>query len=59
MLCTRQITQHEATRSSVAVVVYLCGSTKVERGSSSTMAITRSFAPVAQPQNLDWLGPGS
>lgn len=55
MLCIRQ--KHlEATRSSAAVGVYLCGS---KRGSSSVMAITGSFGLVAQPRNLDWLGPGS
>lgn len=57
MLCTRHTTHHEATRSSAAVRVYLWGS-------FSSIAIQgcaqrRRFAPVAQPHNLDRLGPGS
>ena len=47
-------THLESTRAaqaaSAAFGVYLCGA-GVERGSS--------FIPVAQPRNLDWLGPGS
>ena len=55
MLITRQI-HAEPTRKSVTVEAYLCGS---KRGSSLAMTTIRSFGPVAQPRNLDWLGPGS
>ena len=55
-------THLESTRAAkaagAALGLYLCGQ-GMERGSSSAKATTRSSGPVAQPRNLDWLGPGS
>jgi hypothetical protein len=45
----------QPTRKTVPAKIYLCGQTEETRGSSTQP----SFAPVAQPRNLDWLGPGS
>jgi len=54
MLTIRQI-HLEATRKGVAAEIHLCGRIEAVRGSSTNP----SFAPVGQPRNLDWSGPGS
>jgi hypothetical protein len=53
MLLSLRIARLQPTRKTVAL--YLCGPHKTARGSSTL----ESFAHVAQPRNLDWLGPGS
>ncbi len=51
MLTIRQM-HLQATRKIAAAETYLCGG---KRGTSTP----QSFAPVAQPRNLDWSGSGS
>ena len=57
MLFTRQMHRQSTRHCKLAVMVevYLCGQSEETRGSLTP----KSFAPVAQPRNLDWLGPGS
>lgn len=75
MLCIRQTHQASkqfATTANAMLGVYLsgygeaaCSHPSIDSGDSgSSIAVAgkeagRSFAPVAQPRYLDWLGPGS